>query len=38
MANYSAKKGSRGFQGSGEGSDVHTGTEAWNIAQYFTGF
>ena len=38
MANFSAKKGSRGFQGSGEGSDVHTGTEAWNIAQYFTGF
>ena len=29
------KKGD-GFQGSG--SDVHTGTEAWNIAQYFTGF
>jgi len=38
MANFSAKKGSRGFQGSGTGSDVHTGTEAWNIAQYFTGF
>jgi len=38
MANFSARKGSRGFQGTGEGSDVHTGTEAWNIAQYFTGF
>lgn len=38
MANFSARKGSRGFQGSGESSDVHTGTEAWNIAQYFTGF
>lgn len=38
MANFSAKKGTRGFQGTGEGSDVHTGTEAWNIAQYFTGF
>ena len=38
MANFSAKKGSRGFQGTGSGSDVHTGTEAWNIAQYFTGF
>jgi len=36
MANFSAKKGSRGFQPSGD--DVHTGTEAWNIAQYFTGF
>ncbi len=38
MVNFSARKGSRGFQGTGEGSDVHTGTEAWNIAQYFTGF
>ena len=31
------KKGD-GFKGTGGGSDVHTGTEAWNIAQYFTGF
>jgi len=31
------KKGIKGFQ-SVEESGVHTGTEAWNIAQYFTGF
>lgn len=30
------KKKSGGLSPSGE--DVHTGTEAWNIAQYFTGF
>lgn len=32
-----AKKGAKGFQSVEEGS-VHTGTEAWNIAQYFTGY
>ena len=31
------KKGVKGFQSVEEGG-VHTGTEAWNIAQYFTGF
>lgn len=31
------KKGIKGFQSVEEGG-VHTGTEAWNIAQYFTGF
>jgi hypothetical protein len=31
-----AKKGVKGFQTVEEGG-VHTGTEAWNIAQYFTG-
>ena len=30
-------KGVRGFQPVEEGG-VHTGTEAWNIAQYFTGY
>lgn len=33
----SSKKGVKGFQSVEEGG-VHTGTEAWNIAQYFTGF
>jgi len=33
----SSKKGVKGFQPVEEGS-VHTGTEAWNIAQYFTGY
>lgn len=32
-----SKKGVRGFQRV-EDADVHTGTEAWNIAQYFTGY
>lgn len=32
-----SKKGVKGFQSVEEGS-VHTGTEAWNIAQYFTGY
>ena len=32
-----SKKGVRGFQSVEEGA-VHTGTEAWNIAQHFTGF
>ena len=32
-----AKKGVKGFQPVEEGG-VHTGTEAWNIAQYFTGY
>jgi len=31
------KKGVKGFQPVEEGG-VHTGTEAWNIAQYFTGY
>jgi len=31
------KKGVQGFQSVEEGG-VHTGTEAWNIAQYFTGY
>ena len=31
------KKGVKGFQSVEEGG-VHTGTEAWNIAQYFTGY
>jgi len=31
------KKGVKGFQTVEEGG-VHTGTEAWNIAQYFTGY
>lgn len=31
------KKGVRGFMPVEEGG-VHTGTEAWNIAQYFTGY
>ena len=30
-------KGVKGFQSVEEGG-VHTGTEAWNIAQYFTGY
>ena len=32
-----SKKGAKGFQPVEEGG-IHTGTEAWNIAQYFTGF
>lgn len=32
-----SKKGTKGFQSVEEGS-VHTGTEAWNIAQYYTGY
>ncbi len=31
------QKGVKGFQSVEEGG-VHTGTEAWNIAQYFTGY
>lgn len=31
-----SQKGVKGFLPSGE--DIHTGTEAWNIAQFFTGF
>ena len=31
------KKGQKGFSPVEEGG-VHTGTEAWNIAQYFTGY
>jgi len=32
-----SKKGVKGFESVEEGG-VHTGTEAWNIAQYYTGY